>query len=63
LRTTVRLTPIARVRACSVGRRAPGPSLPHLMSAARRAITRSARWPEADGGAEMAGLSGMGTGF
>jgi hypothetical protein len=35
-RTTVRLTPVAAIISCSVGSRAPGASLPLIMSADRR---------------------------
>ena len=38
-RTTVRLTPVAAIISCSVGRREPGGNLPLVMSAVRRATS------------------------
>jgi hypothetical protein len=42
-RTTVRLTPMAVISACSVGRRAPGANLPLRICPARRSTTSSVR--------------------
>src|SRR5262249_28607442 len=49
-RTTVRLTPVAAINSCSVGRRDPGGILPLVMSSVRRATSSLAKERGADSG-------------
>ena len=56
-RTTVRLTPMAFINSCSVGRRAPGSSRPLRISSAMRATTSSVRLRAGRSGRNRASLS------
>ena len=49
-RTTVRLTPVAAISSCSVGRRDPGGILPLVMSSLSRATSSPVRERGADNG-------------
>ena len=59
-RTTVRLTPVAAISSCSVGRREPGGILPPVMSAVSRATSSWASDRDGDSGAMTDNFSAAG---
>src|SRR5690348_767848 len=59
-RMTVRETPVAAIISCSVGRRAPGASLPLVMSAVSRATSCALSRPGASSGCNSARFFGVG---